>query len=381
MDRIYFDNAATTPLKREVLEAMMPYFEDKFGNPSSIYSYGRETRMAVEKARKTVSGILNVAPGSVFFTSCGTESTNTVLSSAVHDLGIRHIISSPLEHHATLHTLEYLQKRGEAEIHFLGVGPDGHVNPWELEDLLGRLPANCLVTLMHANNEIGTLLDLQQTSRICRQAGALFHSDMVQTIGHYPLDLTDIPVDFASGSAHKFHGPKGAGILYIRQPSRLEPLLHGGAQERNMRAGTENIYGIVGLSRALEIASGDFVSLEHRINALRMYMARQLEEYFPEIRFNGDLYGQSLYTILNVSFPKSLRSDMILINLDIHGVCASGGSACNSGADLGSHVIKAIRADPDQVPVRFSFSDQNTLQEVDQVIQILGTILTPYKPD
>lgn len=375
LKRIYFDNAATTPLDPEVLEAMLPYLTEKFGNPSSIYSYGRESRLAVENARKSVARILNAHPGEIFFTSGGTESSNTAIMAAVHDLNCRHIITSPIEHHATLHTVEHLHRTGKATYSFVQLHANGHIDLDDLQQQLARSKEKCLVTLMHANNEIGNLLDLHAVGKLCREFDAVFHSDTVQTVGHYPFDLRNTPVHFITGAGHKFHGPKGVGLLYINENVKIQPLMHGGSQERNMRAGTENLYGIVGFAKALEIATRDFD--EHRcyINGLRLYMAEQLKQQIPGVSFNGDLYGQSLYTILNVSFPKSEKTEMILFNLDINGICASGGSACTSGADQGSHVIRTINSNPNQVAVRFSFSKHNTKEEVDTVVAKLKELI------
>lgn len=375
MNRIYFDNAATTALDPEVLEAMMPYLTEKFGNPSSIYSYGRETRLAIESARKTVAKLLNAHPAEIFFTSGGTESSNTAITAAVRDLGCRHIISSRIEHHATLHTVECIHKRGEAALSFVKVFPDGHIDLTHFKKLLSNSTEKSLVTLMHANNEIGTLLDLHEIGNICKQYGAVFHSDTVQTVGHYPLDLRNTPVHFITGAGHKFHGPKGVGLLYINENVKINPYIHGGSQERNMRAGTENLYGIVGFAKALEIASARYEEDSRYIHEIKIYMVEQLKLHLPEVCFNGDPFGKSLYTVLSVSFPKSEKSEMLLFNLDINHICVSGGSACTSGADQGSHVIRAINNNPNQVTVRFSFSRSNTKQEVDYVVEKLKEMI------
>jgi cysteine desulfurase len=375
MERIYFDNAATTPLDPAVLESMMPYLTEKFGNPSSIYSYGRECRLAIEQARKTVSGLLHAHPAEIFFTSGGTESSNAAIRAAVQDLGCRHIISSPLEHHATLHTISYYQERGEAKIHWLNVLPDGHVDLKHLDSLLAGLNEKALVTLMHANNETGNLLDIRQVAEICQKYQAIFHSDTVQTLGHYPIDLSKLTVHFITGAAHKFHGPKGVGILYINEQLKVRPNIHGGSQERNMRAGTENVYGIVGFAKALELATKRMDADSKYINGLRMYMADALKKAVPDVTFNGDAFGNSLYTILSVSFPRTDKSDMLLFNLDIHHICASGGSACSSGAQQGSHVIRSIYPGSDRTNVRFSFSRNNTVKEVDEVVSKLKTLV------
>lgn len=371
MDRIYFDNAATTSLDPVVLDAMMPYLTEKFGNPSSIYSYGRESRMAIEQARKTIARLLNAHPAEIFFTSGGTESSNTAVLGAVRDLGCKHIISSEIEHHAVSHTLEYLQKQAEIKLSYVKLLPDGHIDLEDLEALLAGASQKTLVTLMHANNEIGNILDINAVGSLCQKYRAIFHSDTVQTVGHFPFDLRNTPVHFITGAAHKFHGPKGIGILYINESVRIRPFIHGGGQERNMRAGTENLYGIVGIAKALELASSRFEADSTYIRGLKYYMYDSLKANIPGVRFNGDILGNSLYTVLSASFPRSDRSEMLLFNLDIHQICASGGSACTSGVEQGSHVISAINNDPNLVTVRFSFCRHNTRSEIDLVVEKL----------
>jgi len=374
-NRIYLDNAATTNLDPRVLDAMMPYLTEKFGNPSSIYSYGRETRLAVENARKSVAKILNAHPAEIFFTSGGTESSNTAIFAAVRDLGCTHIISSPIEHHATLHAVEHLHKRGEASLSFVQVDPNGHIDLEDLERLLSESEEKTLVTLMHANNEIGNMTDIHAVGELCKKFNAIFHSDTVQTVGHFPFDLRNTPVHFITGSGHKFHGPKGSGLLYINENVRIQPMIHGGAQERNMRAGTENLYGIVGFAKALELATAEHEADRTHTHDVKMYMMDRLRSEVPAVRFNGDPQGKSLYTVLNVGFPKTEKSEMMLFNLDINHICASGGSACTSGANQGSHVIRAINSDPNRIAVRFSFSRHNTRQEIDQVVDLVRTLI------
>lgn len=375
MERIYFDNAATTALDPEVFEAMKPYLTEKYGNPSSIYSYGRETRMAIENARKSVAKILNAHPAEIFFTSGGTESTNTAINAAVHDLGCKHIISSPIEHHATLHCVEHLSDTGEAKLTLLKIHPNGHVDLSELENLLKNSKEKCLVTLMHANNEIGNITDIEYVGNLCKKYNAIFHSDTVQTLAHFPLDLRQFPVHFISGAGHKFHGPKGAGILYINENIKIQPFIQGGSQERNMRGGTENLYGIVGFAKALEMASENMAEESRHIKEVRDYMKVSLSKNIPGVYFNGDLEGKCLYTVLSVAFPKTEKSEMLLFNLDINNICASGGSACTSGAENGSHVVRAITHNPNQVTVRFSFSKHNTKEEVDVVVEKLKDMI------
>ncbi|MEY4456201.1 MAG: hypothetical protein RLY15_465 [Bacteroidota bacterium] len=375
MERIYFDNAATTPLDPAVLEAMMPYLTEKFGNPSSIYSYGRETRMAVEQARKSVAKNLGAKPSEIFFTSGGTESSNTILHAAIQDLGCKHIISSPIEHHATLHTVEHLAKAHGIQLSWVKILPDGHVDMNDLGQLLNTSSEKTIVSIMHANNEIGNMIDIHEVGTLCKKHNAYFHSDTVQTVGHFPFNLKETPVDFITGAGHKFHGPKGVGILYINENIKINPLVHGGAQERNMRAGTENLYGIVGFAKALELASESYEKDSAYMQSLKQYMHDQLVQKIPGVSFNGDPFGKSLYTLLSTNFPKTDKTDMLLFNLDIHHICASGGSACSSGAQQGSHVIQALKKEGEIATVRFSFSKNNTRQEIDQVVDILTTLL------
>ena len=373
--RIYFDNAATTAMDALVLETMMPYLNEKFGNPSSIYSYGRETRMAIEMARKSVAKILNAHPAEIFFTSGGTESSNTAIQASVRDLGCRHIITSLIEHHAVSHTVTYLDNMDLVKVSYVKLLPNGHVDLDDLEKLLAASEEKTLVSLMHANNEIGNILDIHAVGNLCKLYNAIFHSDTVQTVGHFPFDLRNTPVHFITGAAHKFHGPKGVGLLYINENVRIQPMLHGGGQERNMRAGTENIYGIVGFAKALELASSQYETDSAFIGSLKYYMHQELKKNIPGVAFNGDVLGRTLYTVLSASFPKTEKSEMILFNLDINNICASGGSACTSGADQGSHVIRAINNNPNQVTVRFSFCKHNTKDEVDAVVERLKELV------
>lgn len=375
MNRIYFDNAATTSLDDDVLQVMMPYLTEKFGNPSSIYSYGRETKIAIESARKSVARLLNAHPAEIFFTSGGTESSNTAIYAAVRDLACRHIITSAIEHHAVSHTVQHLDNMDMVKVSYVKLLPNGHVDLENLEELLAASKEKTLVSLMHANNEIGNILDIYAVGNLCKLYNAIFHSDTVQTVGHFPFDLRNTPVHFVTGAAHKFHGPKGVGILYINENVRIRPLIYGGGQERNMRAGTENIYGIVGFAKALETATKNYETDSAYIGTLKYYMHGQLKKHIAGVGFNGDTLGESLYTVLSTSFPKTEKSEMILFNLDINNICASGGSACASGAEEGSHVIRAINNNPNQITVRFSFSKHNTKEEVDTVVEKLKKLV------
>lgn len=376
MLRVYFDNAATTPISEEVIDAMLPVLRGQYGNPSSIHAEGRSVRAVVESARKIVAQCIGASTAEIFFTSGGTESNNMAIKCAVRDLGVRRIISSPTEHHCGLHAIEAVEKNNGVEVIWLPVDHLGHIDMAVLEkNLADSAGIKTLVSLMHANNEIGTMTDLQQVSQLCRQYGALFHTDTVQTIGHFPINVQQTPVNFLSGAAHKFHGPKGVGFIYINQESPIKPFIDGGAQERNMRGGTENVYGIVGLAKALELASAEMDERTAHIIEVRNYLKERMLETFEDISFNGDYDGKCLYTVLNVSFPPSPKNELLLLSLDIAGVSASGGSACSSGAEKGSHVLTAIGAAPDRKSIRFSFSHYNTREEVDFVIEKLKSIL------
>ena len=376
MQRVYFDNAATTPISEEVINAMLPVLRGQFGNPSSIHAEGRSVRSLIESARKTVARCIHAGTAEIFFTSGGTESNNMAIKCAVRDLGVQRIISSAIEHHCGLHAIEAVAKSDGVAVVWLPVDPRGRIDPGQLERALAAGDGRkTLVSLMHANNEIGTMLDLAVVSALCRQYGALLHTDTVQTVGHFPIDVQQIPVNFMSGAAHKFHGPKGVGFIYIHPSSPIKPFIDGGAQERNMRGGTENVYGIVGLAKALELACTEMEERRQRIQEVRDYLQASLLENFGDIAFNGDYDGHCLYTVLNVAFPPSPRNEMLLLSLDINGISASGGSACTSGSEKGSHVLEGIGADPGRKSIRFSFSHYNTLAEVDFVIEKLKAIL------
>jgi cysteine desulfurase len=380
MQRVYFDNAATTPISDAVIEAMVPVLKLHYGNPSSIHAEGRSVRTLLESARRVVAQQIGASTADVFFTSGGTESNNMALKCAVRDLGVQRIISSPMEHHCGLHTIESLEKYQGVEVVLLPVDALGRIDLNGLEQALqAGQGKKTLVSLMHANNEIGTMIDLEAVSALCSQYDALFHTDTVQTIGHFPINVNQTKINFLSGAAHKFHGPKGVGFIYINPDSPIKPLIDGGAQERNMRGGTENVYGIVGLAKALELASNELEARSNHIRDLRDYMRAQLQTQFPDIQFNGDLDGLCLYTVLSVSFPPGPKNELLLLSLDIAGVSASGGSACSSGAEKGSHVLEAIGADPERKSIRFSFSHYNTREEVDFVVTQLAQILAPKK--
>lgn len=374
MERIYFDNAATTPLDKEVADAMYQVMLHEYGNPSSTHATGRTVRTIIEECRRTIAKLINCSPGEIFFTSGGTEADNMAIRKTVEDFKIQNIITSAIEHHAVSHTIEELAHAGLVKMHLVKLTENGHIDYTDLENLLQNNP-NALVSLMHANNEIGNLLDAEKVGNLCEQYKAFFHSDTVQTIGHYPIDVQKLKVHFIACAAHKFHGPKGAGFIYVSSNAKIHPFITGGAQERNMRGGTENVYGIVGLTKALENAYAHLDEEMAHISSLKKYMIEQLKANIPGVLFNGDAEGNSLYTVLNTSFPPSPIGEMLLFKLDIAGISVSGGSACSSGSDVGSHVLKALNTDRNRAAVRFSFAKQNTKAEVDKVVATLVEML------
>lgn len=367
--KIYLDNAATTPIDKEVLKVMMDVMENHYGNPSSIHSHGREVRTLIEKARKSIAALLKTAPANIFFTSGGTEADNTAIRCAVRDFKLTHAITSKTEHHAVLHTLEMLERTGVVKLSYVNVDEKGNIDYAHLEELL-TTNERSLVSLMHGNNELGTLTDIESVGEVCERYNAIFHTDTVQTMGHYPHDLSTLKAHFVVCSAHKLHGPKGVGFLFVNPSIKIKPFLYGGAQERNMRGGTENLYGIVGLAKALELAYADMELHKNYIQDLKDYMKAALQKAIPAIGFNGETAAEkSLYTVLNVRFPKMEMADMLLFNLDINGISASGGSACSSGSNIGSHVLTAIGGNPDHPSIRFSFSKFNTKEEIDYTVE------------
>ena len=368
--KVYLDNAATTKLDDTVFETMLPFMKEEFGNPSSIHAFGRKTRSAIEGARKIVAKLLNVSPAEIFFTSGGTEADNMAINQAIETFGIKHAITSKIEHHAVEHTLQVLEKAGKIKLSWVNVDEKGHIDLVHLEELL-KTNERSFVSLMHANNEIGTMISIGKIGELCEKHDAIFHSDTVQTMGHYPMDLQDIKVHFVTCAAHKFHGPKGVGFLYVNHNIKIKPMIHGGAQERNMRGGTENTYGIVGLAKALELCYEHMNEHMEQIKGLKNYMKQQLEAKVPGIEFNGETGDNSLYTVLNCRFPSHPDAEMLLFNLDISGIAASGGSACSSGSNQGSHVLRGIGADQSRASIRFSFSKFTTKQEIDFTIDTL----------
>jgi len=366
--RVYLDNAATTPLDPEVMKEMYKVMETTFGNPSSIHAHGREARTLVEKSRKTVANLLGTSPSEIFFTSSGTEADNMAIRCGIVDHNIKHAITSRIEHHAVIHTFEALEKAGIIKLSFVNVDAKGNIDYDHLESLL-KDNERSFVSIMQANNEIGTLSDMERIGDLCETYDAIYHCDTVQTMGHYKHDLSKLKAHFVVCSAHKIHGPKGVGFLHISHRIKIKPFIYGGAQERNMRGGTENIYGIVGLAKALEIAYAEMEHHQQHIQVLKTYMKAQLLENISGIEFNGETEPEnSLYTVLNVSFPEMEMADMLLFNLDIAGISASGGSACSSGTDIGSHVLTAIGVNPSRPSVRFSFSKYTTKEEIDYTV-------------
>src|SRR5688572_9814026 len=373
--RIYLDNAATTPLDPEVFDAMKPFMLEDFGNPSSTHAHGRKVRAAIESARKRIAELLRCTPGEIIFTSGGTEADNAILSGGLHAYNIKHVISSPIEHHAVEHTLGTMAKKNVISLSMVNLEKDGNVDYTHLEKLLKEHPGS-FVSLMHANNEIGNLLDIERVGELCETYKAYFHSDTVQTVGHHVHDLSKIKIHGMVAAVHKFHGQKGAGFMFIRKDKKIQPFVHGGAQERNMRGGTENVYGIIGLAKALEIAYRDMKEHTRHIELLKKRMIEKLRENIPGVDFHGasaDL-TRSLYSVLNVCLPESDENDMVLFNLDLQGISASGGSACSSGATTGSHVLGALYPGSKKGAVRFSFSKYNTVEEVDYAVAKLAEL-------
>lgn len=369
--RVYLDNAATTPVASEVIDVMIPILKNDFGNPSSTHSFGRQAKGQIETSRKSIAKLLNCQSSEIIFTSGGTEADNMALYSSIHQMSVKHIITSKIEHHAIGHTVKAIESEGLARISYVKIDSKGNVDLADLELLL-QSEDKTLVTLMHSNNEISTLLPLDKVSTICRKHNALFHSDTVQSIGHYSFDLQNLDIDYFSCSAHKFHGPKGVGFLYINKKISAKAFIHGGAQERGLRGGTENVSGIVGLAKAFELANEVIADHQKQVQGLKSYMMNQLKEMISDIYFHGETDPEkSLYTVLNVSFPQTEKTGMLLFSMDLKGVACSGGSACSSGAVSGSHVLAGINSDISRPNIRFSFSRYTTKEEVDYALQVI----------
>ena len=373
--RVYLDNAATTPLSDEVLTVMLPYLKNNYGNPSSTHQEGRTARAGIERARKLVAQAIGASPSEICFTSGGTEANNTAIKCAVRDLGVTRVISTTIEHSCVFNTVNRLRHE-DITVQLVQVDQYGRVNLADLERLLSNSEEKTLVTLMHANNEVGTLNPIQEIGALCEQYGAYFHTDTVQSLGHLPIDVRELSISFLSGSAHKLHGPKGVGFLYVNKNNPISAYIDGGGQERQMRSGTENVASIVGFGKALEHAIAELEERRAHIESVRDHFIHQLNRYFAEVRINGDYAGDYLYTVLNVSFRTTLPISMLLFKLDLKGVSASGGSACNSGAVTASRVLTALGGTLEGYQaVRFSFSHYNTKQEIDYVIEQLRDIL------
>lgn len=372
--RVYLDNAATTPLAPEVAQAMIPVIEAEFGNPSSTHFYGRQVKALIETSRRSVAKHLNCSPAEIIFTSGGTEADNMAINTAVHNLGVKRIISTTIEHHAVGHTIEHIAQKENIEAVWLNVDSKGSISLQELEEIL-KDEKPTLVSLMHANNEIGTLIPLKEVALLCRKYGAYFHSDTVQTMGHYTFDLQDLDIDFITCAAHKFHGPKGIGFLYVNKNIKAEILIHGGSQERGLRGGTENVYGIVGLAKAMDLAYEDVLAHQEHVQGLKNYMMSELKSNFSDVYFHGETdEAKSLYTVLNVCLPATSKSGLLLFTMDLKGVACSGGSACTSGATKGSHVLEGIGADNSRPNIRFSFSRYTTKEEIDFAIEQIKSV-------
>lgn len=372
--RVYLDNAATTPIAKEVLEVMTEAMVKNFGNPSSTHFYGRQSKALIETSRRQIAIRLHCQPSEIIFMSGGTEADNMAIHIAVQELGVKTIITSVLEHHAVGHTVESLGLQDKVQVRYVQVDEKGNVDLQHLEKLLTE-STNAMLSLMHANNEIGTLLPLKEVSVLAKKYNALFHSDTVQTMGHYAFDLSELDIDFITCAAHKLHGPKGVGFLYANAKNRITSMIHGGAQERGLRGGTENLIGIVGMAKAIELAYNDLEEHQKHVQNLKTYMINSLKERFSEIAFHGETTpSKSLYTVLNVCFPKTSKSSMLLFTLDLKGIAVSGGSACSSGSSKGSHVLEGIGADMTRPNVRFSFSRYTTVEEIDFALEQVSSV-------
>lgn len=384
MKKVYLDSAATTQLRPEVIRCITEVLKTEYGNPSSTHAYGRSSKSLLENSRKEIAAHFNVSAAEIIFTSGGTEADNLILNSCVRDLGVKHIISSRIEHHAVLHTLDQLKEQHEITVSYVQIDPSGHVNYEHLESLLNSSEGKTLVSLMHVNNEIGNKLDLLRVAKLCKQHEALFHSDTVQSVGHFALDLSAIPVDFAVAAAHKFHGPKGAGFAFIRKNTGLKPLIFGGEQERGLRAGTEPVYAIAGMAEALRMSYHNLDKEQAYITELKDYFKKELVNAIPDIHFNGSCGDneRSTYTLLNVCLPiTSEKGLLLLFQLDLNGIACSKGSACQSGSSKGSHVLEEFLSTEhkNRPSIRFSFSSFNTKDEIDYVVETLKKFVEDAK--
>ena len=380
MRKVYFDSAATTQVRKEVIEKMTQVMSECYGNPSSTHAFGRAAKTLIEQARKDVAKHLNVSAGEIIFTSGGTEADNLAICSSVKDLGVSRSITSRIKHHAVLHTVQEMQDKHNVTVDYVNLKDCGSIDSSHLEELLGNSTEKTLVSLMHINNEVGNMLDIKAVAKLCKSHNALFHCDTVQSVGHFKLDFSEIPVDFTAVSAHKFHGPKGVGFAFIRKNSGLKPMIVGGSQERGIRAGTESVHNIVGLSEALNISYANLEEEKAYIKSLKQYFKDQLQEHIPEASLNGGCSDNdnSTYTLLNVCLPiAEEKAVLLLFQLDLNGIACSKGSACQSGSGQASHVLQAILEDDKlkRPSVRFSFSKYNTKEEIDYVIGVLKNFM------
>ena len=375
MNSVYLDNAATTPMLPEVVSVMQESMLANFGNPSSTHQYGRKAKAAVETARKNIAKHFNVSAGEIIFTAGGTEADNLILQNAVLHLGVKRIITSKLEHHAVLNTVQFLEKKHKITVDYVRVNENGAVVLDSLGEALKKSNEKTLVSLMYVNNEIGNILPIEEVASMCKEHDAYFHSDTVQAIGHYPIDLQKTPVDFIAASAHKFHGPKGVGFAYVKKGIAIQPMFFGGEQEKGARSSTENVHAIIGMEKALQIAFENLIVDETYIKGLKNYFVKKVKELVPNAEINGEPADETSYTIVNVRFP--VQDKMLLFNLDLSGVAASGGSACQSGSNKGSHVLSAFlnAEEVHKASVRFSFSKLNTIEEVNYVLMQLKRVL------
>ncbi|MEN8856999.1 MAG: cysteine desulfurase family protein [Flavobacteriaceae bacterium] len=377
MNKVYLDNAATTSIAPEVIDVMQLSMQENFGNPSSMHQFGRKAKNIVENARKTIAKTFNISAAEIIFTAGGTEADNLILYNAITNLKVKRIITSKIEHHAVLHTVKFLQKKYAIDVDYVQVNSSGDIDLEHLELLLQNSDKKTLVSLMYINNEIGNILPLEKVSELCDTYDALFHSDTVQAIGHYSIDLQQIPVDFIVASAHKFHGPKGVGFAYFKKGFGIQPMLHGGDQEKGARSSTENVHSILGMEKALEIASNSLDKDKEFMNSLKLFFIDELLKLNSNIKFNGQSSDteNSSCTILNVLLP--VKNDMLLFSLDLHGIAVSGGSACQSGSNTGSHVLSEIldEASENLTSVRFSFSRNSTKEDLEYTLQKIKELL------
>ena len=374
MQPIYLDNAASTCLDPAVIETMYQVMVNHYGNPSSVHEYGRESKTIIEKVRKQIAHQFNVLPSEIFFTSGGTESLNFAITSTIHSKAIKHVITSPIEHLAVLNTLRQLEKLKQIEIHYIHILANGHICLNSLTEALSKFP-NSLVVLMHANNELGNFSPISKISNLCKTYQSIFLCDTIQTIGKYVINLSDSGIDIAIGSAHKIHGPKGIGFIYLNKKNKINPFILGGSQEMNMRAGTENVVGIAGLGKAIEIAYQNIEEQQNKILILKKYLIEKIQNELPNITFNGDFEQKSIYSILNISVPLTRKTEMIFINFDIEKIAISSGSACSSGVNTTSHVIKFLHPNEQRIAVRVSLSKYNSIAELEGFFNVLKQII------